>query len=76
MLEGPSEDVGHIHVLTCDSTELGSEPRGELVTGKAGTTSLAMQRTDMVESERDDVLDGRVVMLTFSSRSYQTVVKH
>lgn len=66
----------HIHMLTCDSTESGSEPRGKLVTGKAGTTSLAMQRTDMVESERDDVLDGRVVMLTFSSRSYQTVVKH
>jgi len=66
----------YIHMLTCDSTESGSEPRGKLVTGKAGTTSLAMQRTDMVESERDDVLDGRVVMLTFSSRSYQTVVKH
>ena len=63
-------------MLTCDSTGLGSEPRGELVTGKAGTTSLAMQRTDMVESERDDVLDGRVVMLTFSSRSYRIVVKH
>lgn len=66
----------YIHMLTCDSTESGSEPRGELVTGKAGTTSLAMQRTDMVESERDDVLDGRVAMLTFSSRSYRTVVKH